>query len=272
VRGDAASGGMRADDARWSDVRRRRNDARLQRRQLGGDGRARTELVEQYLPLARSLAWRSRTSGEPIDDLVQVASLGLVKALQRWDPERGTTFATFAVPTMLGELRHYLRDRTWAVKPPRAEQELALAVRRAHAGLSQQRSHAATVAEIATTLQRTEEEVLDALEAGAAQRAESLNVPVVDGDEGRSFLDLHGEPDAGYARVMDASMLDDLTACLDMRSREVLRLHFHEDLLQREIAERIGCSQMQVSRIVRDALSRLRLHAGLTRQPGIAPA
>jgi RNA polymerase sigma-B factor len=241
-------------------VRRRRDDARLQRRQLAGDGQARTELVERYLPLARSLAWRYRTSGEPIDDLIQVASLGLVKALQRWDPDRGTRFATFAVPTMLGELRRYLRDHTWAVKPPRAKQELAIAARRAHGRLSQQRSHAATVAEVARMLQRTDEEVLEALEAGAAQRAESLDAPLDDG----SFLDLQAEPEAGYARVVDSSMLDDLTARLDLRAREVLRLLFHEDLLQREIAERVGCSQMQVSRIVRDAIDRLRLHAGLT--------
>jgi RNA polymerase sigma-B factor len=263
---------MRADHDPWSDLRRRRDDARLQRRQLGGDGQARAELVRRYLPLARSLAWRYRSSGEPIDDLIQVASLGLIKALQRWDPDRGTTLATFAVPTMLGELRRYLRDHTWAVKPPRSKQELALAARRAHDRISQQRSHAATVAEVARLLQRSEEDVLDALEAGAAQRAESLDIQLVDGDDGRSFLDLQGEPDAGYARVADTSMLDELTARLDVRAREVLRLHFHEDLLQREIAERVGCSQMQVSRIVRDSLNRLRLYAGMPAEPGAAAA
>jgi RNA polymerase sigma-B factor len=251
---------------------RRRDEAKLQRRQLAGDGRARTELVERYLPLARSLAWRYRSSGEPIEDLVQVASLGLVKALQRWDPDRGTTFASFAVPTMLGELRRHLRDYTWVVKPPRAKQELALAVRRAHGEVSHRRSHAATVAELARMLQRTEEEVLEALEASAAQRAESLDAPVADDDERTSFLDLRGAPEAGYARVADAAMLDVLIAALDRRAREVLRLHFHEDLLQREIAERMGCSQMQVSRILRDALERLRLLAGLPGAPGVAPA
>jgi RNA polymerase sigma-B factor len=250
-------------------MRRRQEDVLLQRRQLGGDRRARAELAERYLPLARSLAWRYRSSGEPIDDLVQVASMGMVKALQRWDPDRGTAFATFAVPTMLGELRRYFRDHTWAVKPPRAKQELALAAGKARDQLSQQRSHAATVAEIARMLQRSEEDVLDALEAAVAQRAESLDVPLEDGDEGRCFRDLRGEPEAGYARVADSAMLDDLTRRLDVRSREVLRLHFHEDLLQREIAERVGCSQMQVSRIMRESLAQLRLYA---REPGAAAA
>jgi RNA polymerase sigma-B factor len=256
----------------WTDMRRRLDDARLQRRQLRGDRQARTMMVERYLPLARSLAWRYRSSSEPTDDLVQVASLGLVKALQRWDPDRGTTFASFAVPTMLGELRRYFRDHTWAVRPPRAKQELALAAAKARERVSQERSHAATVAEIARMLDRTEEDVLDALEAGAAQRAESLDVSLVDGDEGPSFIDLHGAPDPGYARVADAAMLDDLTARLDVRSREVLRLHVQEDLLQREIADRVGCSQMQVSRILRDSVNRLRLYAGLSGEPGVAAA
>jgi RNA polymerase sigma-B factor len=263
---------MPADGQRLGDMRRRMDDARLQRRQLGGDRQARRELAERYLPLARSLARRYRNSGEPIDDLVQVASVGLVKALQRWDPDRGSAFATFAVPTMLGELRRYFRDHTWAVKPPRPKQELALAVGRARDRVSQQRTRAATVAEIARMLERTEEEVLDALEAAAAQHAESLDVPLDDGDEGRSRLDLRGEPEAGYARVADAAMLDDLTARLDVRAREVLRLHFHEDLLQREIAELVGCSQMHVSRIVRDSLDRLRLYARLPAGPDVAAA
>jgi RNA polymerase sigma-B factor len=229
-------------------------------------------LVARYLPLARSLAWRYRSSGEPIDDLVQVASVGLVKAVERWDPDRGTMFATFAVPTMLGELRRYLRDHTWTVKPPRAKQDLALAARRAHDRFSQQRSHAATVAEVARLLQRTEKDVRDALDAGAAQRAESLDTPLARGGDGPRFLDLEGEPEAGYARVEDSSMLDDLTARLDVRAREVLRLLFHEDLVQREIAERVGCSPMQVSRIVRDSLNRLRLYAGRQGEPPRRPS
>jgi RNA polymerase sigma-B factor len=263
---------MPAEIQRWSDTRRRLDDARLQRRQLGGDHQARRELAERYLPLARSLARRYRNSGEPIDDLVQVACVGLVKALQRWDPDRGTAFGTYAVPTMLGELRRYFRDHTWAVKPPRAKQELALAAGKARDRVSQQRSRAATVAEIAKMLGRSEEDVLDALEAAAAQRAESLDVPLADGDEVPSFVDRQGAPDAGYAQVTDSAMLDQLTARLDTRAREVLRLHFHEDLLQREIAERVGCSQMQVSRIVRESINRLRLYAGPPAESGVAPA
>jgi RNA polymerase sigma-B factor len=261
---------MPADRDRSSNLRRRLGDARLQRRQLGGDRRARAELVERYLPLAKSLAWRYRTGGEPIDDLVQVASLALQKALQRWDPDRGTTFSTFAVPTILGELRRHFRDRTWAVKPPRATQELAIAVIRTRERLSQQGSRAPGLAQIAATLQRTEEEVIEALMAAGAQHAEPLDQPPLDDDGRAGWLDRHGELEPGYARVVDASMLDGLIARLDPRARVVLHLAFAEGMVQREIAERIGCSQMQVSRIVRDALERLRLYAGVREEPAVA--
>lgn len=241
------------------DARRRRlEDARLQRRQLRGDRRARAELVERYMPLARRLAMRYRNSGEPVDDLVQVASVGLVNALRRWDPDRGTAFSSFAVPTILGELRRYFRDNTWAVRPPRSAQELSFAVGKARDRLWQEGSRPPTVAEIAAVLGRRPEDVLDALEAAAAHRAESLDEPILeDGDEMIARLDVIGDTEPGYGRVEDAMMIDDLIAILDEQSREVMRLRFREDLLQREIAERLGCSQMQVSRILRDSLSRL---------------
>ena len=237
-----------------------RSDARLQSLQRRGDARARAELVERYLPLARGLALRYRNRGEPVEDLVQVASLGLVKAVHRWDPGRGTAFATFAVPTILGELRRYFRDTTWAVRPPRRVQELALAVAKAHGDLSDEASGAPAVAEIAARVERSEAEVREALVALAAYRAESLDVQIADDAEAPAIAAL-GAAEAGYDRVEDAAVVDHLTRTLDGRSREAVRLHFQEDLLQREIGERMGCSQTHVSRLLRDALGRLRLAA-----------
>jgi RNA polymerase sigma-B factor len=241
------------------DTRRRQlEDARLQRRQLSGDPRARAELVERYLPLARRLALRYRNSGEPVDDLVQVASLGLIKALQRWDPDRGTAFSSFAVPTILGELRRYFRDSTWAVKPPRSAQELAFSVSKTRDRMWQDGSGPPTVAQIAGALGRSQEEVLCALEAAAAHRAESLDEPILEaGDETISRRDVIGHAEPGYRRVEDAMVLDELISTLDEHSREVVRLRFREDLLQREIAQLLGCSQMQVSRVLRESLRRL---------------
>jgi RNA polymerase sigma-B factor len=240
--------------------RRGRSDARLQRLQRRGDARARTELVERYLPLARKLALQYRNSGEPVEDLIQVASLGLVKALHRWDPDHGATFATFAMPTILGELRRYFRDTTWAVRPPRRVQELALVLGKAYRDLPDDARRLPTAAELAARVQRSEEDVLDALAALAAYRAESLDAPIAEGGEEGTVTAL-GEPEPGYARVEDEAMLEQMTRTLDKRSREALRLHFQEDLFQREIAERMGCSQTHASRLLRDALAKLRLAA-----------
>jgi RNA polymerase sigma-B factor len=239
-------------------MKRRLDDRRLQRRQLRGDRNARAEMVERYLPLARGLAFRYRHGGEPVDDLIQVASVGLLKALQRWDPERGTAFSSFAVPTIVGELRRYLRDFTWAVKPPRATQELALLAAKARERVWNEHARPATVAEIAEALGRSHEDVSDALEAAGARRSEPL--------------DELGGPDVDFGRVLDAVTIGALTAVLDERAREVVRLRFSEDLVQRDIAERVGCSQMQVSRILRDALKTMQRHAGLHDQLGLAAA
>ena len=248
---------------------RGRSDAQLQSLHRRGDAGARAELVERYLPLARKLALRYRNSGEPVEDLVQVASLGLVKALQRWDPDHGAAFATFAIPTILGELRRYFRDSAWAVRPPRPVQELALAAGRLHGDLSYHASRDATT-EIASRLQRSEEDVREALEALNGYRAESLDLPVAEGAEEAAVAVL-SQAEPGYARVEDEAMLDHLTRSLDKRSREAVRLHFEEDLLQREIADRIGCSQTHASRLLRDALAKLRLAAAAA-GPAVRPA
>ena len=210
--------------------------------------------------MARRMALRYRHTGEPVDDLFQVASLGLLAAMRRWDPDRGIAFATFAAPTILGELKRYFRDSTWAVKPPRSKQELSLAVARARDELSRGGSHAPAPAEIAGRLGRTQDEVLDALAAAGARRADSLDAPAHDSDdEPVTALELISAPDPGYERVEAEMTFDASVAKLDKRAREVVRLRVGEELLQREIGEMIGVSQMQVSRILRDSMRRLQL-------------
>jgi RNA polymerase sigma-B factor len=246
---------------------RRLDDAELQRRQLAGDDCARSELAERYLPLARRLARRYRNRGEPLEDLVQVASVGLLKALRSWDPEHGAPLPSYAAPTIVGELRRHFRDRSWLVRPPRALQDLALAVHRAGAHVAQTGSRADMVSELAARLERSEDEIREAMTAIAARFATPHDARNADGDETPGLLERAAAPDSGYARVEHAMVLDELLPALDKRAREVVRLSFHDDLLQREIAERIGCSQMHVSRILSAALDRMRLHAVYTLAP-----
>lgn len=231
------------------------DDAQLQRLQLRGDRRAREELVQRYLPLTHHLARRYRDRGEPLDDLVQVASVGLVKALNHWDPDHGASVATYAVPTILGELRRHFRDHTWLVRPPRALQDFALAV----AAAQRRVAHVGATSEIAGILDRSEEDVREALAAIAGPYPTAHVVTAADGDGPVTPRDLHAEEDGGYARVEHAMLLEDLLGVLDDRAREVIRLRYDEDLVQREIAERLGCSQMHVSRILGDALDRMRV-------------
>jgi RNA polymerase sigma-B factor len=197
-----------------------------------------------------------------MEDLVQVARLGLVKAVGRWDPHRGVAFSTFAVPTITGELRRHFRDRTWTVRPPRDLQDLYLAVQQVRQNLFHELRREPTAADVAERLGRTVEDVVEALEAGDAHTPRSLDSPVrsEDGD-GHTWSDRVPEPRDEVARTEDATALWQLGAVLDDRAWEVVRLRFEEDLLQREIGERVGCSQMHVSRILRDSLVLLRAAA-----------
>jgi len=229
----------------------------MERHRRGDEG-AREELIERYMPLARSLALRYRRATEPLDDLIQVASMGLVKAVDRWDADRGLAFSSYAVPTILGELRRYFRDSTWDVRPARDLQELCLAVEEARDELWIQLGHSPTVADIAAHLNRDEEAVVEALQASEGRSVRSLDAPVHEEDgDSASAGDLLGATDPEYERVEAGVTLDRLTGILDDRAREILRLRFAEDLLQSEIAERVGCSQMHVSRILRSSLERL---------------
>jgi RNA polymerase sigma-B factor len=216
-------------------------------------------MVEQYLPLADKLARRHRYTSEPLDDLVQVARIGLMKAVERWDPDRGLAFSTFAVPTITGELRRYFRDSTWMVRPPRDLQELFLAVQRVREPLLQELGRNPTVREVAARVGRTSEDVVEALQAGGGRSPRSIDAPFHD-DVGDGFAraDLLADTRRELARTEDGLGLRQLGAVLNEREREVLRLRFQEDLQQREIGERVGCSQMHVSRILRKALVRLR--------------
>ncbi len=233
----------------------------LQRRHLEGDAAARDELIKRYLPLAKHLARRFRDRAE-LADLTQVAYVGLVAAVDRWDPERGTAFSSFAVPTILGEVRRYFRDSTWMVRPPRDLQELWLDIWRSRDELWQQLGREPTGQDVALQLGVTIEQVNDALQAGATRMSGSLDEPLrPEDDGGATVLDRAPARDDEIAHADAAITLEQLSAVLDRRSREVVRLRYRDDLLQREIAERVGCSQMQVSRILKEALHQMRAHA-----------
>jgi RNA polymerase sigma-B factor len=212
-------------------------------------------LIEQHMPLARSLAVQYRHAREPLEDLCQVANLGLVKAVDRFDPDRGIAFTSYAVPTILGELKRHFRDRTWAIHVSRSVQESLARVETATESLRQELGRYPSVREVAEHCRMTDEEVTEARLAENASRLASLDAPVTR-DDGE-FSDRLGRDDAGLDRVEDALWLEQLASDLTEREREVLRLRFVEDLVQREIAERVGVSQMHVSRILRAALARL---------------
>jgi len=227
--------------------------------QQHGDRRAREELIARFLPLARKLARRYAGPREPFEDLLQVASLGLVKAVDRFDVERGTAFSSFAVPTILGELKRSFRDLGWSVHVPRGAQELALKVEEAQQLLTSRTGRPPSVQDLAQYLEMSVEDVLDALETASAHHSTSLDAPRDDGEEeSGSLADAFGEEDERF-ELIDASVTIAVAARqLSARERRVLVLRFVEDLTQTQIADQIGVSQMQVSRILRRALARLR--------------
>jgi len=236
---------------------RSRDDRALFARLAGGDPRVRALLVERFLPLARSLARRYESSGEPLEDLVQVASLALVKAIDRFDPSRGHAFTSFAVPTIVGELKRHFRDRTWAVRPPRELQELILRVDRVAVRLSQELDRSPTVAELAAAAGTGEEHILEALQARTGRGTLSLHAPSSQELDAATLEDSIGGDDDGFDRAEARALLDGLCAGLSARSRDVLRMRFEEDLTQSEIGERLGVSQMQISRIIRQSIVRV---------------
>jgi len=220
----------------------------------------REELVDRFMPLARRLAARYAGGAEPFDDLVQVASVGLVKAIDRFDPVRGTAFSTFAVPTILGELKRHFRDRGWSVHVPRDVQERILKVEKALAELPAKLGHAPTVQEIGQRIEATDEEVLEAMHAAQGHHAVSLDATssMGDGDEPGPLKDRIGAEDLSFETVEYGEAIGPVLAQISERDRMVLHLRFVEDMTQSEIAERVGVSQMHVSRILRATIERLR--------------
>jgi RNA polymerase sigma-B factor len=224
-----------------------------------GDDRARDELCERFLPLARKLARRYASGDEPLDDLVQVASVGLLKAIDRFDPVRGLAFSSFAVPTILGELRRHFRDRTWSLRMPRDLQDLSLRLDRESERLAGELGRAPSVPELVEAVGATEEAVLEALQAGASRRTASLDAGRADedADEGSALAHALGRPEPGYDRAEDRATLRSLRGALSDRDWLVLELRFERDLTQEQIGRIVGVTQMQVSRIVRASLQRL---------------
>jgi RNA polymerase sigma-B factor len=258
----AAPAGLATERA--SPARRRAEDERLLRRyNRRGDLRAREELIERCLPLARKLAGRYQHAGEPYDDLVQVACLGLVKAADRYDPERGSGFPNYAVPTMLGELKRHFRDKGWSVRVPRAQQELVLKVSEALATLPAKLGRSARPRDVAAALGVSIEEVLEAMEAATAYEAASLDAPPPggSGDDGWTLADSVASHERGYELAEIGEALGDTIKAMPDRERTILRLRFDHDLTQAEIAERVGISQMHVSRLLRQSLNRLKAAA-----------
>jgi RNA polymerase sigma-B factor len=219
------------------------------------DEAAREELVGRLLPLARTLARRYANKGEPLDDLEQVATLGLLKAIDRFDLSRDVRFATFAVPTIAGELKRHFRDRGWMIRVPREVQELSARLVGAREALTHDLQRSPTVGELAQRAGATYEQVLEALGAGDAYRALSLDEPLSDGV---GPLDSLGSNDVNFERAEQRLLLRSGFDGLAPREREILRLRFYEGLTQREIAEHVGISQMHVSRLIRRSVEALR--------------
>ena len=224
------------------------------------DNSLRDQLVGAHLGLAEYLARRFANRGEPLDDLVQVASLGLIKAVDRFDPSRGVAFSTYATHTIVGELKRHFRDKGWAVRAPRRMQELYLSLGKVVAALGQELGRSPTIAELAAEVQVSEEEVLEALEAGQAYRSTSLDAPTGTEDGETLGARLGGE-DASLEEAESRATLSPLLGQLGRRERLILHLRFFEGLTQSEIANRLGISQMHVSRLLARSVSRLRTAA-----------
>jgi RNA polymerase sigma-B factor len=241
------------------DHRRQLEERAAFARMHAGQPGAREALVERYLPLVRHLARRYERTSEPLEDLVQVGSIGLLGAIDRYDPACGTAFSSFAVPTILGEIRRHFRDRTWSIRVPRSLKELSAEARETAAAFERRMGRAPTAAELAGELGTDVERLLEARHAAAAQYPDSLDRPAAaaGGDDAPAMAERVGAEDDALHDAEDGVSLEMLTSCLGARDRELVRLRFEEDLTQRDIAERVGLSQMHVSRLLRDALGAL---------------
>jgi RNA polymerase sigma-B factor len=230
----------------------------MQEYQRTREPRLREQLVHRYLPLARSLARRFASGGEPLEDLEQVAALALVKAVDGFDAERGTAFSSYAVPSIAGAIKRHFRDHGWSVRVPRELQERAMRVNQLEKELSGALGEAPTLTELAEATALGAEDVLEARVAYRALHASSLDAPTLDADgESPALIETMGGDDDGYSTVLDRSALDSLLGSLDERDRAIIELYFREELTQSEIGERLGYSQMHISRLLRRAVGEL---------------
>lgn len=225
-----------------------------------GDLKVREELVKSYLNLVEYLARRFRNRGEPLDDLVQVGTIGLMKAIDRFDPGREVEFTTYATPTIIGELKRYFRDKSWAVRVPRRLQELSLQINKQMGALTQKLERSPTVSEIARELNLTPEEVAEALETGEVYNFVSLDKAMNSNDEENAFslMEYLGREDKHLTGTEDRTSIAEAMACLSQREQKIVYLRFFKGLTQTEIAEALGISQMHVSRLLRRTLDTLR--------------
>jgi RNA polymerase sigma-B factor len=231
--------------------------ALLRRYHEGGDTSAREELIERHLPLVRSLARRYAGRGESLEDIEQVGAIGLIKAIDRFELARDVSLATYATPNVVGEIKRHFRDKGWAVRVPRALQELNASMSGAIERLTVKLSRSPTVAEIAKELETTPEQVLEALEVGSAYSTISLSGGP-SGEEELDPLETIGTEDEGFARSEQRAALAPALERLPAREREILRMRFEEGLPQTQIAQRVGLSQMHVSRLIRKSLAVMR--------------
>jgi RNA polymerase sigma-B factor len=227
-------------------------------RQHPSRARLRDDVIEAWLPLAQHLANRFSGRGEPMEDLVQTAAVGLIKAVDKFDPDRGVEFAAYAIPTIIGEIKRHFRDRTWDIRVPRRLQELRLSLSEATSSLMQRLGRSPTVADLAAHLDVSEEEVLEGLEGARAYNAVSLSTPTTDGDRATELGDLLGAEDGEFELAELRVALGPALAALDQREQRILTLRFYGNMTQSQIAEQIGVSQMHVSRLLARALAKLR--------------
>jgi len=229
----------------------------LRRYHVDGDLAARDQLAEEMVPLARALASRYVGRGEPLDDLVQVACVGIMKAIEGFDIDREVRFSSYATPTVLGELKRHFRDRTWAMHVPRGMQELQLTLAETRDKLTSELGRSPSVQELASAVGVPVEEVLQTLQSIGARRTRSLDEPTSERDT--TLADALGDDDPELTRAEMRVLIDDALDVLRPRDQEILRLRFEEDMTQTEISKRVGVSQMQISRIIRESINRLRL-------------
>jgi RNA polymerase sigma-B factor len=255
ARSRSAAGRLRYGE-RLEDLSERELLLRLKEQQ---DGAAREELITRYLPLVKSLARRFASRGQPMEDLIQVGSIGLIKAIDRFDLDRGVELSTYATPTIMGEIKRYFRDKGWAVKVPRALQDLNVRLNRVIEQLTVELRRSPTIAELAAATEVSEEEVVEALESGRAYSSVSIfSGGTGEDDESLELLDYLGSEEEAYEIFEQRRVLAPAMARLDPRERLILHLRFFEGMTQTQVAARIGISQMHVSRLIRRSIDNLR--------------